>query len=165
MQNLCNPLMSRNARRESNWQFTLGLSYHCHDHIWTHCMKVKTTKVMLGNINVQSLNSVLATPSFDTTLTTQIRVKNTNWGPYKFNASIVTFQYQGVNAFHQKNRCHSEFEFQWALPSNSNLGTEWSTGVLTLSSQAKLIGKVELMFIWFVNKGNSTLVHDFINLW
>lgn len=168
--------MSRNARREPNLQFTLGLSCHSHDHVWTHCMKVK--KVRLGNINVQSLNSVVATPSFDTSLTTQILVKNTNWGPYKFDASIATFQYQGVNALHQKNRCHSEFEFQWTLPSNSNLGTEWSTGVLTLSSQAKLTGKVKLMFIMKKKKSAivtshlicqqrqfNTIVHDFINLW
>ncbi|KAB2623419.1 hypothetical protein D8674_039410 [Pyrus ussuriensis x Pyrus communis] len=59
-------------------------------------MKVKTPKVRLGNISVQDLNSIQATPSFNTKFKTQIRVKNTNFGPYKFDAGIVTFLYQSV---------------------------------------------------------------------
>ncbi|RXH77086.1 hypothetical protein DVH24_019974 [Malus domestica] len=59
-------------------------------------MKVKTLKVRLSNINVQELTSVPVTPSFDTKFTTQIRVKSTNWGPYKFDASTVSFLYRGA---------------------------------------------------------------------
>ncbi|KAL6201616.1 hypothetical protein ACLB2K_025329 [Fragaria x ananassa] len=50
----------------------------------------------LAEINIQSLNYVPATPSFDATFTTQVRIKNTNWGPYKFNAGTATFLYQGA---------------------------------------------------------------------
>ncbi|KAK9927103.1 hypothetical protein M0R45_024305 [Rubus argutus] len=43
-------------------------------------MKVKTPKARWGEISVETLNSVPATPSFDATFETQIRIKNTNWG-------------------------------------------------------------------------------------
>ncbi|CAB4280029.1 unnamed protein product [Prunus armeniaca] len=84
-------------------------------------MKVKTHKVRLGNIDVLDFNAVPAAPLFDTSFTTQIRVKNTNWGPNEFDAANAT--------------------------SFSNLGNELSSGMLTLSSKTKLTGKVELMFI------------------
>ncbi|XP_050377951.1 uncharacterized protein LOC126795162 [Argentina anserina] len=121
-------------------------------------MKVKTPKVRLGAIDIQSLNSVSATPSFDTTFTTEIRVKNTNWGPYKFDASTATFMYQGV-AVGQVSipktkagmRSTKTIDVTVSLNSNglpsSNLGSDLNAGILTLSSQAKLTGKVELMFI------------------
>ena len=122
-------------------------------------MKVKTPKVRLGAISVQTLTSVPATPSFNTSFTTQIRVKNTNWGPYKFDAGIATFMYQGV-AVGQISIPKSKAGMRSTkkidvvmslssdeLPSSTNLGTELNSGVLTLTSQAKLTGKVELMLI------------------
>jgi hypothetical protein len=122
-------------------------------------MKVKTPKVRLGAISVQNLTSVPATPSFSTSFTTQIRVKNTNWGPYKFDAGIATFMYQGV-AVGQISIPKSKAGMRSTkkidvvmslssdeLPSSTNLGTELNSGVLTLTSQAKLTGKVELMLI------------------
>jgi hypothetical protein len=121
-------------------------------------MKVKTPKVRLGGINVLNLNSVPATPSFDTTFTTQIRVKNTNWGPYKFDAGIATFMYQGVvmgqvSIPKSKAGMRSTKKIDVTVSLNSNglpsssLGSDMNGGILTLSSQAKLTGKVELMFI------------------
>ncbi|TQD74851.1 hypothetical protein C1H46_039609 [Malus baccata] len=122
-------------------------------------MKVKTPKVRLGNINVQALNSVPATSSFNTKFTTKIRVKNSNWGPFKFDAGTVTFLYQGAAVgkvvipkrkagMLSTKKIDVEVSLNSnALPSRSALGTELSSGVLTLSSQATLTGKVELMFI------------------
>ncbi|KAL6182270.1 hypothetical protein ACLB2K_043693 [Fragaria x ananassa] len=121
-------------------------------------MKVKTPKVRLGAINIQSLNSVPATPSFDASFTTQIRVKNPNWGPFKFDASTATFSYQGVPVGQvipkSKARMRSTKKIgvtvsvnSKALPSSSDLGSELKNGVLTLSSQAKVSGKVEIMSV------------------
>ncbi|KAM5572329.1 hypothetical protein ABKV19_012410 [Rosa sericea] len=122
-------------------------------------MKVKTPKLRLGAINVQDFNSAPATPSFDTTFTTQIRVKNTNWGPYKFDAGTITFMYQGVAigqvtvpkskaGMRSTKKMNVEVTLNAnGLPSSSNLGSELNSGVLTLNSQAKLTGKVELMLI------------------
>ncbi|PRQ17561.1 putative Late embryogenesis abundant protein, LEA-14 [Rosa chinensis] len=122
-------------------------------------MKVKTPKVRLGAISVQELTSVPATPLFNTSFTTQIRVKNTNWGPYKFDASIATFMYQGlpvgqvaIPKSKAGMRSTKKIDVTMSLstnglPSSSNLSTELNSGVLTLTSQAKLTGKVELMLI------------------
>nr|XP_011465631.1 PREDICTED: uncharacterized protein LOC105351811 [Fragaria vesca subsp. vesca] len=122
-------------------------------------MKVKTPKVRLGEISITNFNSAAATPSFDTTFNTQIRVKNTNWGPYKFDAGMVTFMYQGAPVgtvtvpkskagMRSTKKINVEVRLNTdALPSSSTLSSELNSGVLTLTSQAKLTGKVELMLI------------------
>ncbi|XP_062030391.1 uncharacterized protein LOC133746230 [Rosa rugosa] len=130
-------------------------------------MKVKTPKVRLGEINIQSLNSVPATPSFDTSFTTQIRIKNTNWGPYKFDAGTTTFMYQGVPVgqvtipkskagMRSTKKINVEVVLNSnVLPNSSTLGSELNSGVLTLTSQVQLKGKVELMLIMKKNKNAS----------
>ncbi|KAM5572323.1 hypothetical protein ABKV19_012406 [Rosa sericea] len=121
-------------------------------------MKVKTPKLRLGAISVQTLNSVPATPSFDTTFATQIRVKNTNWGPYKFDASVVTFMYQGAAVgevaipkskagMRSTKKINVEVSLNSEALQSTNLSSDLNSGVLTLTSQAKLTGKVELMLI------------------
>nr|XP_011465629.1 PREDICTED: uncharacterized protein LOC105351809 [Fragaria vesca subsp. vesca] len=132
-------------------------------------MKVKTPKVRLGEISITNFNSAAATPSFDTTFNTQIRVKNTNWGPYKFDAGMVTFMYQGapvgtVTSLYPKGKAGMRGTKKInvnvslntaALPSGSTLSSELSGGVLTLTSKAKLTGKVELMLIMKKKKSAS----------
>ncbi|KAM1185514.1 hypothetical protein ACFX2G_015116 [Malus domestica] len=129
-------------------------------------MKVKTPKVRLGNINVQDLNSVPATPSFNTKFTAQIRVKNTNFGPYKYDAGIVTFLYQGATVGQvsipkskagmlSTKKINVEVSLSSSALSGTNLGSEMSNGVLTLNSAAKLTGKVELMFIMKKKKSST----------
>ncbi|KAL6177331.1 hypothetical protein ACLB2K_048857 [Fragaria x ananassa] len=123
-------------------------------------MKVKTPKLRLGNIDVQTLNFTSQTPpSFDMSFTTEIRVKNTNFGPYKYDRSYVTFLYQGtplVQVTIPKGKAGRRSTEKIgatailnskALPSVSNLGSDLDSGVLKLSSQAKISGKVELMFV------------------
>ncbi|XP_048445114.1 uncharacterized protein LOC103927312 [Pyrus x bretschneideri] len=129
-------------------------------------MKVKTPKVRLGGINVQSLNSVPTTASFDTKFTTQIKVKNTNFGPYKYDAAIITFLYQGAivgqvsipkskaGMLSTKN-VDVEVSLSSSALSSSSLGSELSSGVLTLNSAAMLTGKVELMFIMKKKKSST----------
>ncbi|PQM36631.1 uncharacterized protein Pyn_19765 [Prunus yedoensis var. nudiflora] len=73
------------------------VSDHSYHHNESHCNESQDPRFRLGNISVQSFESVQATPSFDTKFTTQIKIKNSaNWGSYKFNAAIITFQYQGA---------------------------------------------------------------------
>ncbi|KAL6181887.1 hypothetical protein ACLB2K_048535 [Fragaria x ananassa] len=122
-------------------------------------MKVKTPKVRLGEISITNLNAAASTPSFDTTFNTQIRVKNTNWGPYKFDAGTITFMYQGVPVgtvsvpkskagMRSNKKINVEVSLNSdALTGSSTLASELSSGVVTLTSQAKFTGKVELMLI------------------
>ncbi|KAB2632829.1 hypothetical protein D8674_029076 [Pyrus ussuriensis x Pyrus communis] len=122
-------------------------------------MKVKSPKIRLGNIYVLSLNSVPAAPSFEMSFETQIRVRNLNWGTYKFNDGMATFMYEGVPVGQvaipsSKVGMRSTKKIDVlvsvnsaALPSNSALGNELSSGLLVLTSQAKLSGKVTLLMI------------------
>ncbi|KAK4601452.1 hypothetical protein RGQ29_010848 [Quercus rubra] len=116
-------------------------------------MRVRTPK----NFNTGTRES----PSFDLSFTTQIGVKNTNFFPYKFDSTIATFMYEGVpvgQVIIPKVNVNSN-----ALPTTTGLGSELGAGVLTLNSQAKLNGKMELMFVMKKKKStemNSTMTID-----
>ena len=124
-------------------------------------MRVKTPKVRLGtDVTFQNFSvGTQASPSFDLSFTTQVRVKNTNFGPYKFDSTTATFMYQGVTVGQvtiPKGKAGLQSTKKVgvtvnvnsnALPSTTNLGSELGGGVLTLNSHAKLSGKVELMFV------------------
>ncbi|KAK7818444.1 late embryogenesis abundant protein At1g64065 [Quercus suber] len=124
-------------------------------------MRVKTPKVRLGtDVTFQNFSAgTQASPSFDLSFTTQVSVKNTNFGPYKFDSTTATFMYQGVTVGQvtiPKGKAGLQSTKKVgvtvnvnsnALPSTTNLGSELGGGVLTLNSHAKLSGKVELMFV------------------
>ena len=124
-------------------------------------MRVKTPKVRLGtNITFQNFNTgTQASPSFDLSFATQVGIKNTNFGPYKYDSTIATFMYQGVTIGQVtipkgKAGLRSTKKVTVTVNVNSNalssttgLGSELGAGVLTLNGQAKLSGKVELMFV------------------
>ncbi|KAM5572320.1 late embryogenesis abundant protein [Rosa sericea] len=122
-------------------------------------MKVKTPKVRLGTSTLTDFTSSNTAPSFSTTFNTQIRVKNTNWGPYKFDQGTVTFMYQGTSVgtvtvpkgkagMRGTKKINVSVNLNTdSLATSSPLGSELSGGVLTLTSEAKLTGKVELMLI------------------
>ncbi|GMY30430.1 late embryogenesis abundant protein At1g64065-like [Fagus crenata] len=124
-------------------------------------MRVKTPKVRLDStVTFQNFNAGnQAQPSFDITFETQVRVKNTNFGPYKYDSTNATFMYQGVTVgqviipkgkagFRSTKKVSVTVNVNSnALPSTTSLGNELGTGVLTLKSHAKFNGKVELMFV------------------
>ncbi|GMY22939.1 late embryogenesis abundant protein At1g64065-like [Fagus crenata] len=123
-------------------------------------MRVKTPKVRLGTVTFHNVNiSTQTPPNFDLSFTTQVRVKNTNFGPYKYDGTNVTFMYQGVTVgqftipkgkagFRSTKKVSVTVNVNSnALPSTTSLGSELGAGVLTLNSHARLSGKVELMFV------------------
>ncbi|KAI6707168.1 hypothetical protein NL676_010130 [Syzygium grande] len=103
-----------------------------------------------------------ASPSFDMSFVAPIRVKNTNWGPFKYDASTVYFAYGGVQVgqaiipkskanFKSTKKIDVNVSMRSAnLPGNinSNLGNELSSGVITLASQGELKGKITVMFMF-----------------
>ncbi|PQQ05839.1 uncharacterized protein Pyn_37337 [Prunus yedoensis var. nudiflora] len=138
-------------------------------------MKVKNPRFRLGNINVQSFESVPATPSFDTKFTTQIKIKNSaNWGSYKFGAANITFQYlgetlavidvaKGKAGWLSTIKRNAEVSLNSTAITNSNLGSDLRSGVLTLNSVGRLNGKVAIMFIMKKKKAtnmNCTIAFD-----
>ena len=107
--------------------------------------------------NVTTGNST--SPSFDINFTTQLRVKNANFGPYKYESAIATFMYKGVTMgqvtiLKGKVGLRSTKKvgvtlnvLSKDLPSSANLAGDLERGLLMLNSHAKHSGKVELMFI------------------
>ncbi|KAI3422680.1 LEA_2 domain-containing protein, partial [Psidium guajava] len=111
-------------------------------------MKFKSPKFRVGEFNIQSLTvGTQASPSFDMTFIAPIRIKNTNWGPFKYGASTVNFTYGGVQVgqviipkskanFKSTKKIDANVTLNSAnLPSDSTLGSELNSGVIMLNSQ------------------------------
>ncbi|KAK3429372.1 hypothetical protein EUGRSUZ_E00801, partial [Eucalyptus grandis] len=111
-------------------------------------MKFKSPKFRVSEFDIQTLNvGTQASPLFDMSFAAPIRVKNTNWGPFKYDATTVDFTYGGVQVG-QAAIPKSKANFKSTkkidvnvtlssntLPSTSNLGSELSSGIITLNSQ------------------------------
>ncbi|PON39883.1 Immunoglobulin-like fold containing protein [Parasponia andersonii] len=126
-------------------------------------MRAKSPKVRLSNnIEFQNLNIVnsgSSSPSFDITFTTQVRVKNSNFGPYKFENTTATFTYGGATVGQviipkSKAGLKSTKKINVVvtlsssqLPNTADLGRELTAGTLTFGGTARTTGKVELMLI------------------
>ncbi|XP_062119579.1 late embryogenesis abundant protein At1g64065-like [Humulus lupulus] len=130
-------------------------------------MRVKSPKVTLSDVDLQSLKTAtLPSPTFDVVLGAEVRIKNSNFGPYKFEDGVVSFTYEGIvvgQVLIPKGKVGmkstKEVDVTVSLSSanlagfgNNNLGSELSAGVLTLSSITVMKGKVELMGIIKKNK-------------
>ena len=142
-------------------------------------MRVKNPKVRIGRVTVETMETnntgAAAAASFDLKFIAQVTVKNTNFGHYKFDNSTMSFLYDGVivgEAIIGKARARARSTKKLdvtvevnsrALTSTTGLGSELSSNVLTLNSQAKLKGKVELMKVMKTKKSpemNCTLTFN-----
>ncbi|KAF8010872.1 hypothetical protein BT93_J1495 [Corymbia citriodora subsp. variegata] len=124
-------------------------------------MKFKSPKFRIGEFDVQTLSvGTQTSPSFNMSFVAPIRIKNTNWGPFKYDETAVNFTYGGVQVG-QLTIPKSKANFKStkkidvnvnlssdALPSSSNLGSELSSGLITVNSQGELKGKVTIMFMF-----------------
>ncbi|KAI4376137.1 hypothetical protein MLD38_013928 [Melastoma candidum] len=132
-------------------------------------MKVKSPKFRVGELQIQSLDTDQAAPSFNMSFVAPIRIKNPNFGPYKYDATMVYFTYGGVVVGHveiPKSKASfkstKKINTEVTLDSNvlsgaatSGLGTELSKGVITLRSQGKMNGKVTLMLMFKKKKSTE----------
>ncbi|KAH7853446.1 hypothetical protein Vadar_002508 [Vaccinium darrowii] len=127
-------------------------------------MKVKTPKFRVrsasfNNMNVQTTNS-----SFALNMNAQFGVKNTNFGPYKYDSTTVNFLYNNIlvgSADIPKSKANflSTKKINVAVDLTSanvtghpNLASDLNNGILPLTSTSRLNGKVELMLIFKKNK-------------
>ncbi|XWS50020.1 hypothetical protein CRYUN_Cryun12cG0052600 [Craigia yunnanensis] len=124
-------------------------------------MRVKNPKLRIGRVTIETMETnntgAAAAASFDLKFIAQVTVKNTNFGHYKFDNSTLSFLYDGVivgETIIPKARARARSTKRLdvtvevnsrSLTSTTGLGSELSSNVLTLNSQAKLKGKVELM--------------------
>ncbi|KAL3521579.1 hypothetical protein ACH5RR_019728 [Cinchona calisaya] len=125
-------------------------------------MKVRTPKFRVRSANVESfeVDRAANNPSFNLTMNAELGVKNANFGNYKFQNSTIVFYYGDVSVGEAVIR---KTKAGWrstkklnvvvnlssnVVPSNSQLGNDLNSGVLTLHSRSTLNGKVELLFIF-----------------
>ncbi|XP_039168142.1 uncharacterized protein LOC104443938 isoform X2 [Eucalyptus grandis] len=86
--------------------------------------------------------------------------QNTNWGPFKYDASSIDFTYGGFKVG-QATILKGKANFKSTkkidvnvtlsstnLTGNSNLRSDLSTGLMNLTSQGELSGKVTVMFMF-----------------
>ncbi|KAF8380148.1 hypothetical protein HHK36_027631 [Tetracentron sinense] len=131
-------------------------------------MRIKTPDVKLRSVVVENLNIINGTsPSFSMTLIGQLTVKNKNFGHYKFDSSIATVSYWGMTvgeALIDKGRTKARNTRRMnitmevtseRLSDDSNLSSDINSGMLMLSSHAKISGKVQLMKIMKKRKTNE----------
>ncbi|XP_039169222.1 late embryogenesis abundant protein At1g64065-like [Eucalyptus grandis] len=174
--------MNEEAKRKKRMKWTIGIIAFVIFQVLVAVffvlviMKFKSPKFRVGEFNVQTLNvGNQASPSFNMSFVAPIRVKNTNWGPFKYDASTVSFTYGGVQVG-QATIPKSKANFKStkkidvpvtlnsdALPTSSNLGSELSSGIITLNSQGELKGKVTVMFMFKktkISQMNCTIAID-----
>ncbi|XP_062076004.1 uncharacterized protein LOC133780147 [Humulus lupulus] len=112
-------------------------------------MRAKSPMLRLSNsIEFQKCN--VSSSSFDITFATQVRVKNSNFGRYKFDNTTAVFTYGSATV---------------ELPTSAAdvLSREFAAGMLTFSGEARMNGKVELMWIMKKKKSanlNCTVIID-----
>ncbi|XP_057489708.1 late embryogenesis abundant protein At1g64065-like [Actinidia eriantha] len=102
-----------------------------------------------------------ATPSFNMRMNAQFGVKNTNFGPFKYGNTTITFYYKGTEVgstivrkskanFRSTKKVNAlvDLVMPTTLASSTDLISDLNSGILPLTSQAKMNGKVEIMFIF-----------------
>ncbi|KAG5558695.1 hypothetical protein RHGRI_008601 [Rhododendron griersonianum] len=113
-------------------------------------MKVKTPKFRVrSSSSINTFDVPQTNTSF--TLNAQFGVKNTNFGPYKYDSTTVDFLYNGIqvgSAVIPKSKANFLSTKKINVPVDLNLsGSTSNSEILTLTSTARLSGKVELMLI------------------
>uniref|UniRef100_A0A5B7BQ05 Late embryogenesis abundant protein LEA-2 subgroup domain-containing protein n=1 Tax=Davidia involucrata TaxID=16924 RepID=A0A5B7BQ05_DAVIN len=124
-------------------------------------MKVKTPKFRVRSATIENFDiPTTSNPSFNITMNAELGVKNTNFGHYKFDNSTITFLYMGTpvgsaNILKARAKARSTKKFNVTVELRSGeLGNDFNSGVLPLTSQSTLRGKVELMKV--MKKKKST---------
>lgn len=111
-------------------------------------MRVKSPKVRLEDINV------ISNGNGNIRLSAKVRIKNTNFGRYKFDSSMATLTSGGASVGEfvipdGRARLKSTKTFYIIVdatnPSGSGAGS--SSGLLQLTAKAELTGKVEFMMV------------------
>ena len=112
-------------------------------------MRVKSPKVRLEDINV------ITKGNDNIRLNAQVRIKNTNFGRYKFDSSIATLTSGGVSVGEfvipdGRARLKSTKTYYVVVdvtsPSSSGRGGS-NSGLLQLNAKAELTGKVEFLLV------------------
>ncbi|GFZ06419.1 hypothetical protein Acr_18g0005890 [Actinidia rufa] len=123
-------------------------------------MKFRTPKFRVRSApSFETFNAQAS--AFNVMMNTQLGIKNTNFGPFKYGNSTVIFYYRGTQigtVFIPKSKANFRrtkklnvavsLVAPTSLTSNSEWTTDISSGILPLTSTSRLSGKIEIMFIF-----------------
>ncbi|KAE9451706.1 hypothetical protein C3L33_16398, partial [Rhododendron williamsianum] len=132
----------------------------------TTFMKIRTPEIQFQsgtfsyfNVQFADFSDESKSPSFNVSMNAVLGIKNTNFGPYKYDSTTVYFYddgYQVGSAIIPKSKASFQSTKKINVPVNlvsptnlsitSSIGFEIDTGLISLTIQSKLNGKVELMF-------------------
>ncbi|GFY84201.1 hypothetical protein Acr_03g0009750 [Actinidia rufa] len=123
-------------------------------------MKFRTPKFRLRSATSFETFDTQAS-SFNVMMNTQLGIKNTNFGPFKYGNSTVAFYYRGTqigSVFIPKSKANFRrtkklnVVVSLIAPTNLASNSEWtndvSSGIVPLTSTSRLSGKIEIMFIY-----------------
>lgn len=122
-------------------------------------MKIRNPKVRLGAVVVQSINTGATSSSFNIRLITEITIKNTNFGHFRYDSTPLNILYSGIivgQTVIPKDRADARKTKRFALYVDissdaisgfPNFNNDVNSGVLFLTSQARVSGKVRVMIL------------------
>ncbi|GFY81880.1 hypothetical protein Acr_02g0001200 [Actinidia rufa] len=133
-------------------------------------MKFRTPKFRMRPVSsFDTFDVQTTTPSFNLMMNAQFGIKNTNFGPFKYGNTSVHFYYKGTevgSATIRKSKANFRSTKKVNVPvnlvmpsslaTNSELANDLNAGILPLTSQSRVNGKVEIMFI-FKKKKSANL--------
>lgn len=129
-------------------------------------MKIRDPKVRIASVSVANHN--ISSSSFNLDLMAKVTVKNTNFGHFKFENSTAIISYLGtpvgeatILKARARARSTKKFNVTAAISSskltdNTRLRSDLNSGVLKLTSTAKLSGKIHL-FVIFKKKKSAEM--------
>ncbi|XP_052185338.1 late embryogenesis abundant protein At1g64065-like [Diospyros lotus] len=124
-------------------------------------MKFRTPKFRLRSATFEDFNVQTSNASFDLRMDAGFGVKNTNFGPYKFDETTIFFYYMGVQvgaaavrrsksslSSTKKLNAPVDLISPVSLRNSLELASDLSSGILPLTGETKLHGKVTIMFLF-----------------
>ncbi|KAI3458078.1 hypothetical protein Pfo_014741 [Paulownia fortunei] len=122
-------------------------------------MKIRTPKFRVRSATFTNFNvGTPASPSLRTNMNAELTVRNANFGRYKYRDTTVVFLYRGTQVgqvFVPNSRANWRSTKDFDVQANSQLASDLSAGVVPLTSQANMRGRVELMFVMRRNRSTN----------
>ncbi|XP_073125907.1 late embryogenesis abundant protein At1g64065-like [Henckelia pumila] len=132
-------------------------------------MKIRRPKLSVRGATFENFtldSSAAAKPTLAARMNVELRLKNSNFGRYKYKATNITFVYRGTPvgeaaigesrvSWQSKKRIFVAVDLDFAAAqSDPQLVSDLNAGVVPISGHATVRGKVELLFVF--KKSKST---------
>ncbi|KAK6132148.1 hypothetical protein DH2020_034104 [Rehmannia glutinosa] len=128
-------------------------------------MRVRTPKFRVRSAALTNFSvGTPETPSLTAAMNAELAVRNANFGRYKYRNTTVEFLYRGtpvgqvtVRGSRANWRSTRKFEVRadLNLGVNSELGNDLRAGIVPITSQARMRGRVDLIFVMRRNRSTD----------